>query len=68
MDIFDLVDPEFNGAMSSDEIWYGGESNICLTDVVEHKADYDHTHTNYAATDHTRRICRSNTYSYRTYN
>ena len=53
MDIFDLVDPEFNGAMSSDEIWYGGESNICLTDVVEHKADYDHTHTNYAATDHT---------------
>ena len=53
MDIFDLVDPEFIGTMSSDEFWYGGETNICLTDVIDHKSDYDHTHTGYATIEHT---------------
>ena len=53
MNIFDLVDPEFNGAMSSDEIWYAGESNIQLTDVIDAKSDYDHTHSGYATSDHT---------------
>lgn len=52
MDIFDLADPEFIGTMSSDELWYGGEGNICLTDVVAHKSDYDHTHEGYATSDH----------------
>lgn len=39
--------------MSSDEIWYGGEINIRLTDVIAHKSDYDHVHTGYAASNHT---------------
>lgn len=52
MDIFDLADPEFNGSMSSDELYYGGEVNIRLTDVIAHKSDYDHTHTGYATADH----------------
>lgn len=38
-------DPEFIGTMSSDELWYGGETDICLTDVIDEKADADHTHT-----------------------
>lgn len=51
MNILDLADPEFNGLMSSDEIWYAGESNVRLTAVVEHKSDYDHTHEGYASQD-----------------
>lgn len=52
MYILDLADPEFNGSMSSDELWYGGEVNVRLTDVIAHKSDYDHTHTGYAASNH----------------
>ena len=52
MNIFDLADPEFIGTLSSDEFWYGGEVNICLTDVIDHKSDYDHTHTDYASSTH----------------
>ena len=42
-------DPEFTGLMSSDEIWYAGEVNICLTDVIDEKAEIDHTHSEYVS-------------------
>ena len=45
-------DPEFNGLFSSDDLWYAGETNIRLTDVIDDKAEIDHTHTDYATVDH----------------
>lgn len=47
-----IPDPNYIGSMSSDEIWYAGETNICLTDVVDEKAEIGHTHTGYAASTH----------------
>ena len=44
--------PDFIGSMSSNEIWYGDEANICLTDVIDEKAEANHTHTEYAAANH----------------
>ena len=46
-------DPEFSGLFSSDEIWYAGEIDIRLTDVIDEKANITHTHSNYAPTSHT---------------
>lgn len=46
-------DPEFNGLFSSDDLWYAGETNIRLTDVIDDKAEIDHTHSGYATSDHT---------------
>lgn len=58
-------DPDFIGQLSSDEIWYAGETDIRLTDVIDEKVDANHTHTpasigaaaashthNYAASGH----------------
>ena len=45
--------PDFAGLMSSDEIWYAGETDICLTDVINEKVDINHTHSGYASTNHT---------------
>ena len=44
--------PDFNGSMSSDEIWYAGETDICLTDVINEKADINHIHSGYATANH----------------
>lgn len=48
----DIRDPEFAGLMSSDEIWYAGEVDIRLTDVIDEKVDANHTHSGYATIDH----------------
>lgn len=46
-------DPEFNGLFSSDDLWYGSETAIRLTDVIDEKSNIDHTHSGYATANHT---------------
>ena len=53
-------DPSFIAGMSSNEIWYGIDTNTRLTDVcailaqaIQGKADPNHTHDGYAAAEHT---------------
>lgn len=46
-------DPEFNGLFSSDDLWYGSETAIRLTDVIDEKSNIDHTHSGYASSNHT---------------
>lgn len=29
-----IPDPEFNGILSSDEIWFADEPDICLTSII----------------------------------
>lgn len=41
--------PNFIANMSSDEIYFGQDTTACLTDVVDDKADVNHTHTGYAS-------------------
>lgn len=46
--------PNFVAVMSSDEIYFGQDATLCITDVVNDKADADHTHDGvYATTNHT---------------
>ena len=45
--------PNFIANMSSDEVYYGQDMTLCLTDVVADKADVDHSHSGYASTEHT---------------
>lgn len=47
-----MANPNFVANMSSNEIWYDTDSNTCLTDVVDGKAEADHTHEGYAAASH----------------
>ena len=42
--------PNFYPGMSSDEVYFGQDMTICLTDVVNDKSDVDHTHVGYATT------------------
>lgn len=48
-----MSNPNFDPQLSSDTVWYGDQEAVCLTDVVDGKAEADHTHTEYADTDHT---------------
>lgn len=59
-----MANPNFDPQASSDTLWYGGEEDVCLTDVIDEavadiadlktsKAPNDHTHTGYASSDHT---------------
>lgn len=46
--------PNFVATMSTDEIYVGQEPTICLTDVLEEKAEAGHNHdSEYATIDHT---------------
>lgn len=56
--------PNFVAMMSTDEIYFGQDLLLCLTEAVDGKADsnhehddiyaeINHTHTNYATTTHT---------------
>lgn len=46
--------PNFVATMSSDEIYYGQDLLACLTDVVQAKAEANHTHNGvYATVNHT---------------
>lgn len=51
--------PFFYPNSSSDEVYFGQDLTLCLTDVVNAKADADHTHSGYAVTNHN----HDNTYS-----
>ena len=42
--------PFFYPDKSSDEIFFGQDMTVCLTDVVNEKADVDHSHGGYATT------------------
>ena len=48
----DIQTRDFSPEMSSDEICFGEDVLTCLTDVVNGKADIDHTHSEYALTNH----------------
>ena len=45
--------PDFIGVMSSDDLWYAQEPTIVLTDVIDEKANINHTHNGYASSNHT---------------
>ena len=45
--------PNFIANMSSDEVYFGQDTTLCLTDVVNDKADIDHAHSGYASSSHT---------------
>lgn len=60
-------DPEFIGVMSSDDIWYAGETNIHLTDVIDEKSDIGHTHSEYATVSHTHSGYASSTHTHSEY-
>lgn len=54
------ADSSFLKSMSSNDLWFGNNTNVRLTDAVadvaraaQGKADSNHTHTGYAASDHT---------------
>lgn len=57
-------DPEYIGVMSSDDVWYAGESNICLTDVIDEKSNVGHTHSEYALSTHTHSEYASSTHTH----
>ena len=42
----------FIPSMSTNEIYYNDNTSICLTDVVDGKAEADHTHTGFAPESH----------------
>lgn len=44
--------PNFIANMSSDEVYFGQDTTLCLTDVVDAKADIDHIHNGYASSTH----------------
>ena len=44
--------PFFYPGSSSDDVYFGQDMTLCLTDVVNDKADVEHTHTGYAVTNH----------------
>lgn len=48
-----MSNPNFDPQASSNTLWYGDHEDVCLTDVVDGKAEADHEHTEYADTDHT---------------
>lgn len=50
-----MPNPYFYPSMSSNEIYYNQNVDVCLTDVVDGKAEaiHTHTHTDYAAASHT---------------
>lgn len=48
-----MSNPYFIPNMSSNEIFYNQNVDLCLTDVVDGKAEANHTHTEYATTSHT---------------
>lgn len=48
-----MSNPNFIPGMSSNEIYYDTDTNVCLTDVVDGKAESAHTHTGYATENHT---------------
>lgn len=60
-------DPEFIGVMSSDDIWYAGEVNIHLTDVIDEKSDIGHTHSEYATVSHAHSGYASSTHTHSEY-
>ena len=47
-----LSTADFSPAMSSDEICFGEDVLLCLTDVVNGKANVGHSHSEYASSDH----------------
>lgn len=47
-----MANPNFDPQISSDTIWFGEEEDRCLTDVVNEKANGNHTHTGYAPENH----------------
>lgn len=57
-------DPEFIGVMSSDDIWYAGEIDIHLTDVIDEKSNIGHTHSEYATVSHTHSGYASSTHTH----
>ena len=48
-----MSNPNFVPNYSSNEIYYNGDTEVCLTDVVDGKAEENHTHSEYASADHT---------------
>lgn len=54
-----MEDPTFIAGMSSNDLWFGNNTSLRLTDAVadvaraaQGKADSDHSHTGYAPSDH----------------
>ena len=47
-----MANPNFDPQASSNTLWFGDQEDVCLTDVVDGKAEADHTHTGYAAAAH----------------
>jgi len=47
-----MSNPNFDPQISSNTVWYGDQEAVCLTDVVDGKAEADHTHAGYAAANH----------------
>lgn len=45
--------PDFIPATSTNEIYVGTDMTVCLTDVLEEKADINHTHSGYSPIGHT---------------
>lgn len=43
--------PDFIPTTSTNEIYVGADMTMCLTDVLEEKADINHTHSGYASQD-----------------
>ena len=48
-----MANPNFIATYSSDEVYFGQNPTICITDVVNEKADLDHAHSGYATEGHT---------------
>jgi hypothetical protein len=48
-----MANPNFDPLTSSNTIWFGEQEDVCLTDVVDGKAEADHEHTEYAEVGHT---------------
>lgn len=47
-----MANPNFIATYSSDEVYFGQNELLCITDVVNEKANLNHSHTEYVTANH----------------